>query len=244
MKISYVLPVYNSAAFLTQTLESLFAQKHKDFEIIIIDDASTDYIEPLKVYYSDIKEFSVKWITNKKRMGAAYCRNIGNKEATGDVIAVCDAGDIYLDNRGLQIEKFFTEHPDTDIVHTHVQVQNMFGKIYYVQEAMPFDGNGKPQISHPTVAYRKKVVISDNVNIQNLTFIPISYHEGSFDTDFYEFFLIDAVRAGFKLGIIPKITTIKIDLHSNSSYRDVKKAKTLKFKKYQEYGIKIKQEEV
>jgi len=226
MKITYVLPFYNASAIIAQTIESILGQQHKDFDIIAIDDRSDDFIQPLKEHYKEII-----WITLDKRSGAAYCRNKGNEMATGEVIACCDAGDIYLPARGSEIEKIFSSK-QFDIVYSHVQVNSPSGHGLYTQEAVTWSDQLKPPISHPTVAYKK--VVAEK----------IKYHEGCLDTDFYEFFMYDAKRAGYEFGTINRILCMKFDLTDASSYRDVKKAKDEKFKKYQEYGIKIERQNV
>jgi len=226
--ISYVLPVYNGAAFLPQTLESLFKQSNKDFEIIVIDDCSTDGAEFLRDHYRD----QVRWTELGKREGGAHCRNLGNKWAKGDVIAVCDCGDIYTSDRGREIDRFFAKHQDKDVVYSHVQVTSGLGQPMFVQTAERWDGKSKPPISHPTVAYRSLVAQT------------CEYKEGCLDTDFYEFFMLDAWKAGFNFGTIQKILCHKMDLSSSESYRNIPKAKDEKFKLYQEYGIDIPREKV
>ena len=259
-----MIPVYNGAAFLPTTIDSLFAQTHKDFEIIVVDDGSTDSAEKLKRHYirmsfgakphpekshcsvlTSLSPFSLSggplksnyseeqvsrcdtkiiWITNKDRHGAAYCRNIGNKMASGDIIAVCDAGDHYIPERGAVIEKMFHEK-QCDIVYTAVQVSFPSGTAQFTQEAKEWDGKSKPGISHPTVAYLKKVADYQQ------------YHEESVDTDLYELFLLDVFKAGYKFGFENIVTCVKVDLTGSKSYRDVKAAKELKKKRFSDYGV-------
>jgi len=271
--ISFVLPVYNSAPFLADTIESLLAQKVEK-EIIVIDDGSTDDISFLRDHYTDNVQ-DIKWIHRAERSGAASCRNIGNMEAKGDIIAVCDAGDYCMPNRGTEIELYFKEHPEIDIVYSHVQVNSPTGKVLYIQEADDWEEEGKPPISHPTVAYRNCVVSGvkmmdetddnetfkselrdrikyheDSVDTNFYEFFMldarkaelrdrIKYHEDSVDTDFYEFFMLDARKAGYEFGYIESVLVVKIDLGGATSYRDVPKSKREKAEKYKEYGLKV-----
>lgn len=225
LKISYVLPFYNAAPFIADTLESLLNQVHRNFEIICVDDGSDDDIDYLRDYYLEYKE--IEWIQHADRSGAAYCRNIGNNLSTGDIIAVCDAGDVYSQYRGKKIIEYFIEHPEISVIHSHVQVNSFLNTPRFIQKAIEWDGEGKPPVSHPTVAYRGEVTQK------------VSYHEGCIDTDFYEFFMIDCIKAGFKFGVIPEILCIKNDLTGSSHCRDIANAKEEKRKKYDEYGIKI-----
>lgn len=225
MKISCVLPVYNTDYQLSETIETLVNQSYDQKEIIVIDDGSTDEIQPLKEYWA--KEKEINWITNPERKGAAFCRNLGNNEATGDVIAVCDAGDLYTQNRLSEIQKFFEKDPEADIFYSDVQINSTMKTPIGIQKAESWEGESKPPISHPTVAYRKKVTKD------------IKYNEESFDTDFYEFFLIDAFRNGSKFGFINKILCVKLDLTTASDARNVKRAKQLKKEMYKRYGIEV-----
>lgn len=224
MKISYVVPFYNSAAFIADTMESLLNQTHKDFEIICVDDGSDDDIEYIRDYY--MRYGQVEWVHHAERNGAAYCRNIGNDLASGDIIAVCDAGDLYSQHRGSKIENAFS-NSEVDLVYSHVQLNVGLNTPVGVQKAAEWTDQPKPPISHPTVAYKKEVTKN------------IRYHEGCLDTDFYEFFMIDVKRAGYKFAIIPDILCIKNDLGGSEYSRDVKNAKDEKRKKYEEYGIEI-----
>lgn len=230
MKISYVLPVYNSVPFLHQTIKTIMEQIHDDFEIIVVNDASTDKIYQLKEFYAQFPK--IRWFDNAERMGAAACRNVGNSSAEGDIIAVCDCGDVYNKARGKMISEFFEKNPGISIVYSHVNVVSLIEGLLYTQEAKEWDGNSKPNISHPTVAYRKEVASK------------IKYCAGSLDTDFYEFFLIDAFRAGFKFGFIKSDLCNKYELSDAEGYRDIMKARELKKKKYEEYGIKLKEGEM
>lgn len=93
-KVSVVIPLYNREKYIAETIESVLLQTFKDFEIIIIDDGSTDNslknLEPFKE--------KVKLITqiNSER---AVSRNNGVKNSTGEYIAFLDSDDIWLPNK-------------------------------------------------------------------------------------------------------------------------------------------------
>lgn len=91
-KISVVIPVFNQSNLLKHTLESLKNQTFKDFETIVIDDASTDNS------YEVAKEYSNKVFKNISNRGPAYNRNLGVKVAESDVIAFIDSDCIADEN--------------------------------------------------------------------------------------------------------------------------------------------------
>ena len=95
-KVSIIIPVYNSAKYITQCIESVINQTYKNIEIIIIDDNSTDEsIEIIK----KIKDKRIKLISIKQNKGVANARNTGIKKATGDYICFLDSDDYWYKNK-------------------------------------------------------------------------------------------------------------------------------------------------
>ena len=94
MKVSVIVPVYNTYDYLNKCLDSLVNQSFKDYEIIIVNDGSTDDSEKIiKKYqkkYSNIKYYY------KENGGLSSARNYGIKYANGDYIAFVDSDD-YVD---------------------------------------------------------------------------------------------------------------------------------------------------
>lgn len=96
-KISIILPTYNSEKYIDKCISSVLMQSYNNFELIIIDDASTDKTLNKIIEYQKIDN-RIKLIVNKKNMGVSYSRNIGLKEAKGDYITFIDSDDTYLEN--------------------------------------------------------------------------------------------------------------------------------------------------
>lgn len=89
-KISIIIPVYNGSHYIDRCLNSILLQKLEEFEIIIINDGSTDNsLEILSKYNIDHR---VKILTQKNK-GASYSRNFGIEKATGEYIAFIDIDD-------------------------------------------------------------------------------------------------------------------------------------------------------
>ena len=88
MLFSVVIPTHNRAGFLPETLESVFAQEERDFEILIVDDGSTDGTpEILKRYAGRIE------ILRQENRGPAAARNLGIARARGEYVAFLDSDD-------------------------------------------------------------------------------------------------------------------------------------------------------
>ena len=91
-KISLLVAVYNTAAYLSQCLDSLLSQTLKDIEVICVDDASTDNSLALLYQYAE-KDNRVKVFALKENCGQAHARNVGLSHATGDYIGFVDSDD-------------------------------------------------------------------------------------------------------------------------------------------------------
>lgn len=94
-RFSIIIPNYNKEEYVRETLESIFNQTYKNFEVIVVDDGSTD--KSIEI----IKEFDIKLFhTNRKRAGGA--RNVGIDNATGDYIIFLDSDDYFTNNTVLE----------------------------------------------------------------------------------------------------------------------------------------------
>lgn len=90
-QISIIVPVYNVKAFLSECVESLLAQTYRDFEIILVDDGSTDGSEKL---VDDFKRQDDRiHAIHQKNAGLSAARNAGIKKAKGDYLAFVDSDD-------------------------------------------------------------------------------------------------------------------------------------------------------
>lgn len=95
-KISVVIPLYNKEKAIIATLQSVLAQTCTDYEIVVVDDGSTD--NSLKVVHSFVNSFthsSVIKIIYKENGGVSSARNRGIKEANGDYVALLDGDDLW-----------------------------------------------------------------------------------------------------------------------------------------------------
>ena len=95
-QISIIIPVYNAQKTLVQCLQSIFNQSFKNFEIIAINDGSTDKSQKILTQYQNKIT-----IVNQLNQGAAKARNVGAKLARGEYIIFCDA-DIILKPKTLE----------------------------------------------------------------------------------------------------------------------------------------------
>ncbi len=95
-KVSIIIPSYNSSEFLPEALESALNQDYSNFDIIIVDDGSTDQTAQIAKEYQK-KDKRIKYIYQKNK-GLGGARNTGIRNARSELIAHLDADDIYRSN--------------------------------------------------------------------------------------------------------------------------------------------------
>ena len=93
--VSIVVPVYNAARFIDETINTVLDQTYTNWELLLIDDKSTDEsVKLIKPYLA--KDKRIKLFSNKQNSGAAISRNKGIDAAKGRYIAFLDADDLWL----------------------------------------------------------------------------------------------------------------------------------------------------
>jgi len=114
MKISVIIPCYNTGIFLRDTLESLINQTYKKWEAIIVNDGSTDNTEEIAIEYTNKDpRFKYKYQKNK---GLSQARNTGLDIASGDFIQLLDSDDVIAKNK---FEKSIAFGNNYDIIDYH-----------------------------------------------------------------------------------------------------------------------------
>lgn len=90
MKVSVIVPVYNTEKYLKNCIDSLLKQNFEDYEIIVINDLSPGNAEEIIKSYNDKK---IVYIKNKTNKGIGYNRNLGIKKAKGEYVCFIDSDD-------------------------------------------------------------------------------------------------------------------------------------------------------
>ncbi len=96
--VSVVIPLYNSAGFITPTLESVLCQTYHNIEVILVDDCSKDSTREVVMTFAD-KDSRIKYFLQDKNQGAAVARNRGLEEANGQYIALLDSDDLWTPDK-------------------------------------------------------------------------------------------------------------------------------------------------
>src|SRR5712692_3034388 len=118
IKVSIIVPAYNTAKYIRETLESVFFQTFKDFEVIVINDGSpdTDELEQVLALFRQ----RIVYLKQANR-GAAGARNIGIRHARGEYLAFLDSDDCWLPDYLASQMKLFGETPSLDVVYSDAQ---------------------------------------------------------------------------------------------------------------------------
>ncbi|MEN2436115.1 glycosyltransferase family 2 protein [Weeksellaceae bacterium A-14] len=109
-KISIIIPVYNSEKYLRECLDSVLAQTYSDFEVLLIDDGSTDASGKICEEYA-FKDARFK-VFHKRNGGVSAARNLGLDYAKGEWIAFVDSDDKVLENYLVDLVKYIDEETD------------------------------------------------------------------------------------------------------------------------------------
>ncbi len=107
--VSIITPSYNSEKHITETMDSVLAQTYKNWEMIIIDDCSTDRSREIIEKYTQ-RDRRIGLIFSSENVGAARARNLGIEQATGSFIAFLDSDDVWFPEKLEKQIKFLTEN--------------------------------------------------------------------------------------------------------------------------------------
>lgn len=116
--VSIIVPVYNAGKYIAETLDSVLAQTYSNWELIIVNDGSTDNTLQLIENYSG-KDKRISFIT-KPNTGVSDTRNTGITKAKGEFIAFLDADDVWLLNNLEKKIDYLKNHHDIDFVFSNM----------------------------------------------------------------------------------------------------------------------------
>ncbi len=162
-EISVILPVYNAASFVGEAIKSLLNQTFTDFEILALNDGSTDQSEQVILGFKDDR---IRYIVSEENKGLIHQLNLGIKEAQGKYIARLDADDIAFPER-LSIQyRFMQENPTVVLCGSYASVMGDETRILsHAKE----DADIRIELLqhnafiHSTVMYRKDIIEKHNL---------------------------------------------------------------------------------
>jgi glycosyltransferase involved in cell wall biosynthesis len=148
--VSVVVPVFNGAAFLRESLDSIVSQRYESLEVIVMDDASTDTSAAIAVEFAQ-RDPRVRLATQTSNVGQFANVNAGMDLARGDFVAVYHADDVYDREIVAREVTYLQTHPDTAAVFTLAtfidQESREFGRL----EGVPPEIEGIERLEYPLV---------------------------------------------------------------------------------------------
>lgn len=170
--VSIILPVYNGSVFIKEVIDSILSQTYKNFELLILDDCSTDdSFEIINQYYDQ----RIKIFRNKKNIGYVKGLNFLFKESKGEYVFRNDQDDLLVETRIEKQVKLLNDNPEVGICGTQIQTIGYTNrKIFFPVDDLDIKtlqifSSG---FHHPTVAFRKSLFKNSNESIYEESFMP------------------------------------------------------------------------
>ncbi|NUN65843.1 glycosyltransferase [Pseudanabaena biceps] len=144
-KVTVLMPVYNGDKYINEAIDSILNQTFTDFELLIIDDGSTDKSLEIIKSYPDPR---IRLIRNLVNLGISKSLNIGLAESLGDYVARMDSDDISLPNRLQKQIEFLNQNPDVIVLGSYIEFIDTHGN-----KLENLDYLSKYPLSHKAIIY-------------------------------------------------------------------------------------------
>lgn len=155
MQLSIIICTYNSAGRLAKTLDSILSQNADDYEVVIIDGASTDGTAEIIKDYESKFNGNLRWISEKDS-GIYNAMNKGVKMAQGKYLNVIGAGDWLEENALKNVYDFINKNPKADAVHGTLRMWDKDLRESYLFQTFQKDLKTQP-MQHPALYYKKEL---------------------------------------------------------------------------------------
>ena len=169
MKVSVIIPTYNRSQYVCEAIDSVLAQTYQDFEIIVVDDGSTDDTkEQLEAYGARIRYIA------QENAGPGVARNRGILEARGDYVAFLDSDDMWYPTKLEKQVAVLDNQPTVGFVYcdcTRGPKADICAKGHF-SEVRPASGNIFDQLIHANYVFTPGVLVRRDVLARSGTFDP------------------------------------------------------------------------
>jgi glycosyltransferase involved in cell wall biosynthesis len=214
-KFSVVISVFNKEKYIANTLKSVLAQTFTDFEVVILNDGSTDNSEAEILKFNDprIRYFS------KENSGASAARNFTIRQAKTELIALMDADDhwypFYLEEQ----HRLITQFPEESVFATATEIKRN-GKTFTNSYTIKTFGKDSILVDYFEASQLDSILHSSSTVLKKSVFEDVGWYDPKIksgeDTDLY-------VRIGLKYKVVfsPKVCATYI-VRKNSLFKSVK----------------------
>lgn len=205
VKISAIMPVYNSEKYVAETIDSILAQSYENFEFIIVNDGSTDRTREIIEGYDDIR---IKLFNLKQNKGVGYASNFVVEQTKGEYIARIDSDDIYHPDKFLLQKEYLDEHSDIALVKTFYEYfadEDLKNKQRF--HALKLVEMERNNIVFPDEIaerlYCEMCIPNNSVLIRADILKEYGYKDMRIGEDYYLFYNLN--KDGYRMGTVPKV---------------------------------------
>lgn len=170
--VSIIVPVYNVEKFIVETMECVRAQSYDNWELLLVEDVSTDGTkEVIETYLHENQDDRIHLVCQPENKGAAHARNRGLKEATGRFIAYLDADDLWEPEK-LEKQLAFMEERQAAFAFTGYEFADEEGKGLGKIVQVPATINYKEALKNTTIFTTTVMFDTDKIE-KNMLNMPI-----------------------------------------------------------------------
>jgi len=197
-KVSVVMPVYNGEKHIVEAIESAFAQTYTNYELIVVNDGSTDGT------YGRIQPYlgRLKYLLHSVNRGVCAAANTGIQNASGEIIAFFDSDDVWFPEKlELQVN-YFEENPDVALVYADNMLFGENGVIQKEDEIPPHAkraGNIFPEL------FLVCLICANTVVVRRECLEQVGGFDETLRTGDYDLWL--RIARHYKIGYVPRVLT-------------------------------------
>jgi glycosyltransferase involved in cell wall biosynthesis len=199
-KVDVIIPAFNAANYLPAALESVFSQTFDDWQILIVDDGSTDNTAEMVAPFLDRFGSKIRFIKQNNR-GVSAARNTAIQASTAEFLALLDADDLWLPCRLSESLKILAERPQAGLAYglvTHIDAEGRLGET--------FEGNRRYAEGHiaPHIYMRKVEMPCATVTLRRRCIDEVGiFDEAMRATEDRDLWLRIALR--YEVAFVPKV---------------------------------------
>lgn len=130
-RVSVLIPLFNRASYIEETIKSVLDQDYPDIELIVIDDGSTDGGDQIVEQFAAQGLLTLLRHPGRVNKGQAAALNLGLSAVTGEFIAVLDSDDLYVPGKISKQVAFFKQHPEIGLVYGNGKGIDAAGNVIY-----------------------------------------------------------------------------------------------------------------
>lgn len=202
LRISCVIPVFNGADYLAESLESVLSQTHPPFEVIVVDDGSTDSTPAVAQAYGS----RIRYV-RQDNAGPAAARNRGVELSLGELVAFQDADDLWHPTKLARQVARFVARPELDLSVVHLQ---NFWEEELAEEARRFADH---PLARPRPGYTAQAIMARRQLFSSVGSLdPKALHKD------IAIWLIEALQRGAVMEVLPEVL-VRRRIHGSNRSR-------------------------